>query len=68
MNNALKIILALAAAFAAIAGALLVVKKFFLTEKEPIEVLEFDCTEEELLPEEPLAEAEPEKTENLPKE
>lgn len=64
MNNALKIILALAAAFAAVAGALLVVKKFFLDKSEPLEVLEFDCTEEELLPEEqPAEEPEASKTE-----
>ena len=48
MNNALKIGIAIAAALAAVAGALLIIKKFFCkSNEEPVEVIEIDCSDEE---------------------
>lgn len=62
MNKALKIGIAVAAALAAVAGALLVIKKFFCKcNEEPVEVIEIDCSEDEPTPEqedEPQAEPE----------
>lgn len=67
--KAVKIAIAVVTALAAVAGALLLVKKFFCRkDEEPVEVIEINCEEEASQqaeteaekPEEPAADPQPE--------